>query len=153
MKKHLKILFLLPFLIALSSCLYPYNRTNTIFSGYFEGTNLYNNKEVCSLKVEKITKNEFASSNGVDVILDEIKGGYYKLNFTLKSENNEISSYHFQNLRDSSNGKTEDIIRYKGINNSWFTPGDSKLNENYYYVVEFYLSNIYIHTKLYYQSN
>ena len=73
--------------------------------------------------ISEITKEEFLSCNGLNVIEDLVKEGFYKIDLYSLLENGEKNeAFDLLNLKDAYKGATDTEISYVDDNNSWFTP-------------------------------
>ena len=130
----LSILFL-----GLSSC-FPIvsKRTNYIIAGEFSGVDGYDERISCSLSITSITKEQFETANGVNVIEDLVKKAYFKLEFsyTLLEKTETID---FLNFADAYKGATGIPVCYKDQNGFYFEPHtvlNSQESENPYYSIQ-----------------
>lgn len=155
-KQHLNVVFAIISLMAMTSCTIN-RRTDSIVAGFFSGNNSYNETITCYLKVNKISKDVFDSRDGLNVIKDEVKGGYYELTFSYIDEQKEQYNYNFKNLKDAYDGAAGTPISYKDDNNCWFSPHTSMNSKDLemkdcYYSVHLKNSNLEIYAYLYYSE-
>lgn len=121
-------LLILPLLL-LSSCIhYGTLRTNYIEAGVYIGPDL-TNTYACTLVVTSITKAEYNEADGVNVVRDVVKDGYYRLSFSAVSESETIT-YDFLSLEDPYNGAPKTFAAYRDINHSWFEPYDPNFSSS-----------------------
>lgn len=129
--------------LSLSSCTVNH-RTNYIVSGYYEGVNEYAGDDGfkgnfnCSLNILPISRDEYVSSNGINVVEDLVKPNYYRLELCFKYDGKDSESFYFNNLKDASNGSKQTPISYLDDNGMLLTPhNDSLKNETKtYYSLE-----------------
>ena len=147
MKNILKCISFNLFLIALCGCITPSNkRTNYIVPGVFEGVNQVDLKTSFHMEIATISEEQYLSSNGLNVIQDMVKNGFYEIALYSLSESGEKNKkFDFVNLKDAYKGAGDVPISYKGDNYCWFTPHSLKpINsgeidyEDCYYSCEFY---------------
>lgn len=107
----------------ISSCLMTGNkRQNAIVSGEFLGSDTYDEAISLCLKVEKIDEEMFSESKGINVVEDEVGGGYYSVALTYIDDANEETRYAYINLKDAYNGATGTPIIYRDDNESSLYP-------------------------------
>lgn len=109
----------------LSSCSWLFStnhRTNRIVAGEYwgpcdckEGISTY-------LKIEEINQETFENAKGINVVKDEVGGGYYSIIFAYTDASGAEKHYDYVNLKDAYNGATGTPISYRDENNSWFYP-------------------------------
>ena len=101
-----KIITLVSFyFVLLSSCAGFGDKRNQYFvEGNFVGEEIVKDntfiKNVATLSIKNISKEEFDAANGVDVVKD-YNGGqnpYFSICFKVKDENDEYQDFHFYNL-------------------------------------------------------
>ncbi len=120
MKKIIAIFIMIFTLSFLSSCVNK--RINYIEAGAFVGTNEEDPSEKFYLNVTEITENDYLNANGLNVIEDQVRDGFYRIEFYTINLENEKTVYNFYNLRDAYNGATGTPIAYEDDNDSWFKP-------------------------------
>lgn len=108
----------------LASCIFSYTnkRTNEIVAGEYWGTVSSDESIVTYLKLEEIEQEVFEKAQGVNVIKDEVGGGYYSIVYTNTDSSGDESSYDFVNLKDAYDGSRGTLISYVDENGAWFTP-------------------------------
>lgn len=110
---------------SLSSCYWitgPGHRTNTIVAGEYWGEDSYNEGVSAYLKVEAIEEEVYKEANGVNVMKDEVAGGYYAVTFTYTDVSGVTHSYDFVNLADAYKWAIGTKISYRDDNHTWLTP-------------------------------
>ena len=103
MKKIIGTLLL--YIISLGSCAGFGNKRNQYFvEGNFVGEEIVKDntfiKNVATLSIKNISKEEFDAANGVDVVKD-YNGGqnpYFLINLKIKDVNDEYQDFHFYDL-------------------------------------------------------
>lgn len=122
-------------LLASCSSLFSTNhRTNRIVAGEYWGTCSYNEGVSTYLKLEEIEEEAYQAANGINVVKDEVGGGYYSLQFAFVDESGSEMHYDYVNLKDAYDGATGTPIAYRDENGSWFYPitdPDTKASWNY----------------------
>lgn len=116
-------------LLLLSSCInYGTLRTNYIEAGVFKGPDL-TDAYMCTLTVTAISKKDYIKANGVNVVKDAVREGYYLLSFVAISENETIT-YDFISLEDPFDGSPKTFAHYRDANGSWFDPYDPNFSSS-----------------------
>lgn len=101
--KNRLILFTLP--LFLCSCSFGIKRKNAIIDGFFDNFHHEDEIDKYCLEVKSITKEEFLSLNGINVIEDLVDGGFYTLDFYKVDENRKrLETYEFKNFKDDNLG-------------------------------------------------
>lgn len=143
------VFFVIMLCLCLISCVNK--RTNSMLCGDFFGTNEYHPHENYHLQVHEITETEFIHANGVDVMEDLVKKGFYKLDFySILETNQRAETFHFYNLKDANKGSKSMPICYVDDNHSTFTPvGHEKENPIYTIHIPSSIASFEIYTNLY----
>lgn len=125
-KTHMKFV-VLPLLLlpTLASCItnYASKRTNPIVPGEYWGDDEYSDKGEFSiyLKIEEIDESSFNEADGINVMQDEVGGGYYSIVLTFTDSSGTETQYNWINIRDYSD--THDFpVSYLDDNRTWLTP-------------------------------
>lgn len=104
-------------IFCLASCvlnLHINRRVNYIVPGEFYGDEMRDESILCKLIIEPITEEEYKEANGLNVVQDVIREGYYSLLFTATYESGETKSFDFINLKDDNPGVPACPALYKG---------------------------------------
>ena len=146
--KAKRLLFIFPTMLLLQSCscfhYEHYDRKQFLVEGSFAGDLSINSYDIsetncASLKVSRISIEEFQNANGVDVIKD-VNGGnepYFKLDFKiLNIETNSFDSCHFYNLNDT-NSPTCSYVDDNLVYLEPFEDGSGPLYGKYFYRISF----------------
>jgi len=115
--RKIKFLIISLFLIlSLSSCYTNHHQNNYFVEGDFFGVNEYNQDEKFYFSVKSIIKDEFDSSNGLNVVFDQYKKVYYSLQLFYEFDSKRYQ-IDFMNLTPYGTP-----ISYKDDNNNFITP-------------------------------
>jgi len=108
-------------LLSLALCKGPNRKTNYFVPGNYVGANEKNEEDIYYLRVESITEEAYIEFNGINVVEDIAKGGYYYLDlYKLDESNNKIVTT-FINLEDY-NVTTAMPIKYADKNGNSIRP-------------------------------
>ncbi len=117
MKKIIIFLVFIFEIMCLSSCGTGHRR-NYFVEGEFSGYNLHKIEEVYYLTVTEISKSEYESSQGINVVHDIFKKKYFSLElYYVVDQSNEKNFLTFSNLKDYGTP-----IRYRDDNRYVIVP-------------------------------
>ena len=124
MKKKIFLIICCFLILSFSSCYMNHHQNNYFVDGEFFGVNEYNQDEKFYFTVKSIIKDEFESSNGLNVVFDKYKKVYYSLQlfYEIDSERYQID---FMNLTYYGTP-----ISYKDDNKNNITPFINDNNNN-----------------------
>lgn len=108
-------------LLSLGLCKGPNRKTNYFIPGYYVGANQKDEKDIYYLRVSSITEEAYKGYNGVNVIEDIAKGGYYYLDLYQLDESNNKVVTTFIDLKDSNVTNTMPV-RYTDKNGNSIRP-------------------------------
>ncbi len=108
-------------LLTLGFCKGPNRKTNYFVPGNYVGTNKDDETDIYYLRVESITEEAYKNYNGVNVVEDVVKSGYYYLNLYQLDDLNNKKETTFTNLKDYTKTLARPVI-YKDENRYWVWP-------------------------------
>lgn len=113
--------------LSLTSC--ASKRTNIIIHGHYFGVYSENQSISCDLFIEQISKNDYLSSNGKNVIEDSINNNCFSLELIVNFSKDDTQKIEFLNFKDAYDGAEGTPISYVDDNHYWFTPYTTLNNE------------------------
>lgn len=124
MRKKIFLIISCFLFLSLGSCYTNHHQNNYFVDGDFFGVNEYNQDEKFYFSVKPIIKDEFDSSNGLNVVFDKYKKVYYSLQLYYENDSKRYQ-IAFMNLTPYGTP-----ISYKDDNKNHITPFISDNNNS-----------------------